>query len=783
MSNLHKRVKQIFAAASGLQGAERTAYLEQVCEGDMQLLREVESLLEFDTSQTIIEPREEIPFDPDEARAIARARSTFQATRYAAFTGWITWLFGPRSRRAIVSVLALLLFTALAWWVYASLHQSLREIRETELQTILKADITAMRLWIADMQAEAKAWSSQNQIRTATAKLASSSKRKADDGTQAAIIRQTLSPFLSREGAVGYVISDRNGIVLTGSGNTVAGQRLSQAAYATTPDVFDGKIVFMRPQPAALFSSGKGNTQEPLIWVSAPVYNADGQIIAKLSLSTLASHHFSRILTVARMGNSGETYAFDDRGLMLSESRFTSQLQQIGLLQDTQSSVFQIEIRDPGADLTRGGEVPERLKTQPLTLMAASATAGERGLDLNGYRDYRGVEVIGVWEWLPEYGFGVTSEVDRAEAYAPLWYLELAYGLLLVTLGVAIAGWLLSMVRIATMRRGAKGQQPVGQYKLEEKIGEGGMGVVYRAQHAMLQRPTAVKLLSNVSTAGIARFEQEVQMACRLSHPNTIQIFDYGHTPDNRFYYAMELIEGLSLAEFARIEGQIPAARVVHIVRQICLSLCEAHTLGMIHRDIKPHNIMLCRRGGEADVVKVLDFGLVRNIDAPETREIRAGAGISGTPMYMSPERFSRPRDVDARCDIYAVGAVTFRLLTGETLFRPAEFNTLVYQIMNDVPPPPSELATGSVSEELDEFTGRCLSKEIAERPSSMDELLRMLDKAPEAHQWSQLEARTWWDARFPRGVHAAARKETAKVAETMGRQSEAQTPTRNSLT
>jgi len=772
--NLHKQVKQIFAAASGLQGAERVAYLEQVCENDSQLLREVESLLKFDTSQTIIEPREELSFDENEVRAIAPAGTRNQPTRYAVVTGWVTWLFGPRRRRFLIAAVALVVFTSLSWWVYASLNHSLREIREAEVKTILHADITAMRLWIAEMLAETEMWGRQKTISAAATTLAAAAHRGERPTDQnslepAEAIHHFLEPFLSRTGSVGYVLSDRNGIVLSTSDNKHKKERLSETAFEQTGRIFEGHAVFTRPHPAVLFSHGVGSSGQPLVWTSAPVRDSAGKVVARLALSRFANHHFSKILTVARMGGSGETYAFDERGVMLSESRFTPQLRKAGVLKQRQSSVFNVQVRDPGADLTAGGELPAKLNAQPLTLMAASAVTGENGLNLNGYRDYRGVQVIGAWEWLPEYGFGVASEVDRSEAFAPLGYLQFGYGLLLATLGVAVIGWLLSMVRIATMKRGGAGQAPVGQYTLEEKIGEGGMGVVYRAEHAMLQRPTAVKLLSKVSTASVARFEQEVQMACKLSHPNTIQIFDYGHTPDNRFYYAMELIEGLSLAEFARIEGQIPAIRVVHIIRQICLSLREAHVLGMIHRDIKPHNIMLCNRGGEADVVKVLDFGLVRNIDAPETREIRAGAGISGTPMYMSPERFSNPRDVDARCDIYAVGAVAFRLLTGETLFKPAGFNELVYQIINAEPPAASELANSDISPALDQFVSSCLAKDISCRPASMVQLLQDLDQLPEAFQWTPQAAQTWWRSRFPSGAPQAPRKATAAVADTRG--------------
>ena len=271
--------------------------------------------------------------------------------------------------------------------------------------------------------------------------------------------------------------------------------------------------------------------------------------------------------------------------------------------------------------------------------MAALAIAGQDGIDIDGYRDYRGVRVIGAWKWLPEYGFGVVTEVDSAEAYAPLRYPIIASWLPLCILLVAAVGLIYSAVRIVKLQRQIGVARQLGQYTLEEKIGEGGIGVVYRARHAMLRRPTAVKLLKpeHLTSISIARFEREVQLASQLTHPNTIEIYDFGRTPDGVFYYAMEYLPGVSLAELIQIEGAIPPGRAVYILKQICGSLAEAHAIGLVHRDIKPHNIMLCERGGLADFVKVLDFGLVKNVDGHETSDLTAPTSLTGTPLYMAP--------------------------------------------------------------------------------------------------------------------------------------------------
>ncbi|MFV2070794.1 MAG: serine/threonine-protein kinase, partial [Pirellulales bacterium] len=490
-----------------------------------------------------------------------------------------------------------------------------------------------------------------------------------------------------------------------------------------------------------------------VVAVLTPVLNQQGLVLAVLGVAdTGTDDMFSKILETAQTGESGETYAFNKQGLMLTESRFNEQLKACGLIPDLPNarSSTVVELRDPGGDLTAGYRPTASRATRPLTHMARHATAGIDGIHLDGYRDYRGVQVIGAWRWLDEEDFGVAAEIDLREAYAPLRYLRVAFGMIFGLLIVAVAGVLVSSYRIRNLTRQVGEAQKLGQYTLEKKIGEGGMGEVYLARHAMLRRPTAIKLLKPdlVNPESVARFEREVQLASQLTHPNTIEIYDYGRTPDGVFYYVMEYLRGITLERLVAIQSPVSSARTVPILRQICQSLAEAHDVGLVHRDIKPLNIMLCRRGGQDDVVKVLDFGLVKQIDTGGDSQITQPRELSGTPLYIAPERLEDPTSLDTRSDIFSLGALTFKLLTGQDAFRGTSPLDLFYQLTNAPRPRPSARVDVPIPEPLDQLVVDSLAKDPADRPQTVVEILDLLNSLTETPHWTTADARDWWDAR-----------------------------------
>lgn len=323
--------------------------------------------------------------------------------------------------------------------------------------------------------------------------------------------------------------------------------------------------------------------------------------------------------------------------------------------------------------------------------------------------------------------------------------------ILILVLGLAGALLVLGLLDRAVRRdvdRAVKQARKLGQYTLVRKLGEGGMGTVYLARHAMLRRPTAIKLMHRAQAQdeqSLIRFEREVQLTSSLTHPNTIAIYDYGRTQEHEFYYAMEYLEGLTLQRLVEIFGTVPASRVLFILQQVCGSLNEAHAAGLTHRDIKPANIMLCQRGGLSDVVKVLDFGLVKPQTANQDSMVTRTNVLTGTPLYMAPEMITNPTEVDGRTDVYSLGVVAYFLLTGQPVFVGNSALEVCSQHLHNAPSPPSELEPG-VPKDVDALVLSCLEKKPKDRPSSAQQLLERVNACADAGRWSSKQAAAWWD-------------------------------------
>lgn len=663
-------------------------------------------------------------------------------------------LIAANARINAIALVAALGLIGLGYWAYSGIEQSLRDMRAAGLSAVLDAEVQALTLWIEDRKDDVRHWAGDPRIRTAVVALSSGGapeRARAD-------LALALAPALKESAAVAYNVVDRHGVVIASAAPEYIGRRISPGEYlAAVRDVLGGATRFVRPyrerdriegEPSPVFA-------RPMVWFKTPVLDAAGNAVAGLGFAHYADSRFTGILGAASPGASSEVYALTADGVMLSDSRHAAALRASGLLAaDGGNGALQVRIRDPGPAFAENGRLPADWSAAPLTRLAALAAAArratdpaaQRGVILQPYRNYRGLEVIGAWRWLADYDVAVAVEMSRAEAYAPLRYLNLAFGLLGALAGLAVLAVLWSMWNVRRLRVAAGDAQIIGQYRLERQLGEGAMGTVYLARHALLKRPTAIKLLKPhlATDEVIARFEREARLASQLVHPNTIGIYDYGRTPDGVFYYVMEYLEGRSLDDILESGGPLPVARVIHVLRQVCGALREAHGRGLIHRDIKPHNLMLCHRAGEFDVVKILDFGLVKDLNTLQSRNITQFQRVVGTPAYMAPERVRNAADADNRSDIYAVGATAFHLLTGRPPYEAAGEHDLTYQILHAAVPDVAEAAP-QAPPRLAELIARCLAKGRDERPHDIVVILAALEALAVRHPWTQRDAAAWW--------------------------------------
>jgi serine/threonine-protein kinase len=318
-----------------------------------------------------------------------------------------------------------------------------------------------------------------------------------------------------------------------------------------------------------------------------------------------------------------------------------------------------------------------------------------------------------------------------------------------VPLGMGVAIAIFGSYKISELQQEALQARRLGQYVLKRRLGKGGMGEVYLGEHLLLRRACAIKLI-RPDQAGdptnLSRFEREVKAMAALTHWNTVEIYDYGHSEDGTFYYVMEYLPGLSLQDLVERCGPLPPERAAHFLRQLCGALSEAHALGVIHRDLKPSNVIVGERGGVYDVAKLLDFGLVHCLgcDTNAGQRLTIQGTILGSPPYMAPEQARGKDELDGRTDIYSLGAVAYFLLTGQSPFARETAMEMLVAAVHEQPPHLRDLRP-EVPADLADVVMRCLEKAPAARYQDADSLEQALAQCDCADLWGRREARAWW--------------------------------------
>jgi eukaryotic-like serine/threonine-protein kinase len=339
----------------------------------------------------------------------------------------------------------------------------------------------------------------------------------------------------------------------------------------------------------------------------------------------------------------------------------------------------------------------------------------------------------------------MTERVEDRDMADTGLFIQQSDDLLMLLLGVVRA--VLGTRIINSLRTKAFPAKELSRYRLGHKIGSGGMGKVYLAEHQLLKRRCAIKFIRPEKAHDpetLARFEREVRTAASLSHPNTIRIYDYGATEDGVFFYVMEYLPGMDLEELVDRFGPLPPERVIHLLRQVCGAIAEAHGVGFIHRDIKPGNIFCTCRGGTYDVAKLLDFGLAKPTTGDQDLRLTQQGWFAGSPLYSSPEQTLNDRAPDVRGDVYSLGAVAYFLLTGHPPFERATFAEILIAHARDQVLPPSKLRPG-LPRDLQQVVVRCLAKEPLERYPSAQALAEAISECAAANRWTSCHAAQWW--------------------------------------
>jgi serine/threonine-protein kinase len=749
-SDRYRLLSEHFQACAELSPEAREKYIAGPTVVDAEMRQELRSLLRYHVSD--LEAPTPPPLSAGGAHHDTRVRRR-------------------RENRTVLSILAIglaaTLVTAVAvHWAIDQLEGELRRDGVTALTQTVEVRAEALRVWAARQKLLCRTELINPKLTGHVAVLADlADETQGDKGKllaspSYAAIREILAAAPAEIADQGFKLISPSGIALCSDSELLVGRAVAPTGAAYLRRCSLGEFVVSRPYPDHQFMMGLSpDYSRPRMFVGGPVYDGSGKLLA-VGIFRFDPHR--EFMSLLPQGTT-KLFAFDDKDVILNEYGDAGMLREHGLLAgvpDGQSGILRLRLRDPGGDLTAGFRPATTPDSWVPSLPCLHASEGGRAGSSDDYRDVLGRPVLGAWTWLPDWEMGLGAEQEIRALLAPVKPVRMvSYLSLILPIGVT-AGLLLTSRGFRSLIR--KGRDSTfGSYVLERSIGKGGMAEVFLARHEVLKRPAAVKILSNPDpdAAAVARFEREARLACRLGHPNTVQIFDYGETPEGKLYYAMEYIKGVTLAQLTAMESSLPIARVVHILRQVAGALEEAHALGLVHRDLKPSNIMICGKGGLGDLVKVLDFGIAC-ASSPAAEDFTQSIELVGTPAYIAPERIRAPQSLDPRSDIYSFGAVAFHLLTGRNVFEgpgPAE---LIYQVMMARRPSPSQLRGEPVPLPLERLVGDCLAIEPDERPTSFQQILEVLDSLATRERWDQEQAREWWAAnreRLAAFTHGAA--------------------------
>jgi eukaryotic-like serine/threonine-protein kinase len=768
---LFSKAKGHFLRLIELGKEKQARELALLLQDDPELAREVRSLIDNHISKTIIKNSDVTTYGSDESTFGRTATLALQQVRSKLLGG-----FFP----IITAICASAFLALLGWGLQSILQSQLAATTSSQLETVLDLEQRLLDQWKQAASLKVESWVRSTTVRNAVAELVAVSK---DSSLNSNELREKLMnspaqellekeinalsgiPWVQAnpaESGQRYAVWSRDGTTLTdwnrrafpsavGQGASPEGAAKLNRVFQTAPGNAHATFVYL---PRAM-DDNRITAEYPMeakrlqVQVITAVHDDNGVPIAALMIrDQRIADDFEAAMRSGRFDATGECYLMDVDGWMINEPRSIERMKDFdffGEYSRKSDNRYIVRVADPGGDVFAGHKPDAPVKQWVRTKAARAALDKQSGMDIQGYRDFAGRAVVGAWRWDEVLHAAIMVEQTKKEAFQTLDIVHrvnrIAWGIpLLIALALAAISGLRARLRYG------KPPLQIGAYKVSSKLGEGGLGIVYKGQHRLLGRLAAIKLLKVQSTNPqlAKRFEREVRMASKLVHPNAISIFDYGLTDGGAFYYAMEYIPGVNLSELMMYNKSISLSRTLHMLVQICGAIREAHLAGMVHRDIKPQNIMVCYRAGIADVIKVLDYGLVKSFVDHTPGDTTVTSVLIGTPKFMAPERLETPWLADPKIDIYSIGTVAYYLLTGHTP-APGITPNAILEAMASEQSPYRELVGQKAFQELVRLIGFCISAEPSLRPGSVGAIVDVLQKIQESYPWQQASAEAWW--------------------------------------
>lgn len=643
---------------------------------------------------------------------------------------------------------------------YHSVSNSVQLALRNELTGVSNSIDLATGRFLDDKAQLVQSWARQSLIRDSILGLVELSDRKSkmdvlQSAPLAAQIRSELR-ILSGRPDVKFVVWNQSFTTIASwrEDNSDLGHPVIPSGTSDVARVLRGETVIYGPDrgdgPASLTEDEVGTVDEviePMMACIVPIRDGNSEVVAALLVNSIGLFkEFNELFHESSVSSGLDIYAINRDAEMISVSPHAASLfHRSKFDMDPETIVAGLRVSDPGGLITESTRDAVVRRSLPLTESASAATLGESLVRLEPYSNYAGESVVGGWRWIPRWRFAVIVEKDVRDAFAAariVWYSFLLLGSLLTVTALVSAG------RLA--RSSARDQaavHPLSRYEIISELGSGGMGVVYKVKHLQLGRNAALKLLRSdrQNREDQLRFDREARLAASLTNPHSVTIYDYGRSEEGEAYCVMEYLSGLTLQEVVARSGFQSIGRVLFVLRQVCEALGEAHSMDLVHRDIKPQNIMLSLDPSIGDWAVVFDYGLAKPL-SPEKGTYQTREVIwAGTPMYMAPERFRSPSVMDPSSDIYSVGCVAYYLLAGRPPFAECDPESLFALIISEQPIGLGIHRGEDVPESVRNCVLKCMAKNAADRYASIDELATAIDALRIKYPWTSSDAVEWW--------------------------------------